>query len=300
MVALTRYPDYTVEEWARELNTIPHEMTCRLGPRRETGLRRRAMMNALATLGRYSLSAVQEVGKIAIFSVQGLKNCLVPTFYFKEIWRQLVTVGFYSLPIVALTALFAGMIIALQCYVGFTRFNAEGAVATVVVICITRELAPVFVGLMVAAQVGSAMSAELSSMKVSDQIDALRTLGVSPFKFLVAPRMIAGITMLPLLVLIADIIGILGGFLIGTMVLGFSSGSYITQTIQNLEAIDVISGVVKTAVFGFLISVLGCYHGFNSDVGARGVGNATTNAVVASCIGVLALDYLLTAVFFGK
>ena len=257
-------------------------------------------MNMLATLGRYSLATVQEVGRISIFAAKGFRSCFTPPFYYKEIWRHMVVIGFYSLPIVALTAIFAGMIIALQTYVGFTRFNAEGAVATVVVICITRELGPVFAGLMVTGRVSSAMAAEIGSMKVTDQIDALTTLGVDPFKFLVAPRMIAGIVMVPFLVLIADIIGVMGGFLVSTTVLDFSVGSYITQTVQNLEAIDIISGLVKAAFFGFCLSTFGCYHGFYSDVGARGVGNATTSAVVASCIGVLALDYLLTALFFGK
>lgn len=257
-------------------------------------------MQMLALLGRYSLATVREVGKISIFTAKGLKSCFTPPFYFKEILRHFIVVGFYSLPIVALTALFAGMIIALQTYVGFTRFNAEGAVASVVVICIIRELGPVFAGLMVTGRVGSAIAAEIGSMKVSDQIDALITLGVDPFKFLVAPRMIAGMLMVPFLVLIADIIGVMGGFLISTTVLDFSVGSYINQTVQNLEAIDVISGLVKASFFGLCMSAFGCYHGFNSDVGAKGVGNATTSAVVASSIGVLVLDYLLTAVFFGK
>lgn len=257
-------------------------------------------MNMLATLGRYSLATVQEVGKISIFAAKGFRTCFVSPFYFKEIFRHMIVIGFYSLPIVALTAVFAGMIMALQTYVGFTRFNAEGAVATVVVISITRELGPVFAGLMVTARVSSAMAAEIGSMKVTDQIDALTTLGVDPFKFLVAPRMIAGVLMVPFLVLIADIIGVMGGFLISTTVLDFSVGSYITQTVQNLEMIDIISGLVKAAFFGFCMATFGCYHGFYSDVGARGVGNATTSAVVSSCIMVLALDYLLTAVFFGK
>ncbi|MBE6447513.1 MAG: ABC transporter permease [Alphaproteobacteria bacterium] len=257
-------------------------------------------MNVLATLGKYSLATLREIGSVSIFAIRGLISCFTPPFYFKEIWRNIVVVGFYSLPIVALTAMFAGMIIALQCYVGFTRFNAEGAIATVVLICITRELAPVFAGLMVTGRVGSSIAAEIGSMRVSDQIDALTTLGVDPMKFLVAPRIIASVLMMPFLVFIADIIGVMGGFLISTTVLEFSVGSYLAQTVQNLEMIDVISGLVKAAFFGFCMACFGCYHGFYSDLGAKGVGNATTSAVVASCIGVLALDYLLTAVFFGK
>ena len=258
------------------------------------------MMRVIATLGKYSLATVQEIGKISMFSARGFKSCFAPPFYFREIWRHMVVVGFYSLPIVALTALFAGMTIALQTYVGFTRFNAEGAIATVVVISITRELGPVFAGLMVTGRVCSAIAAEIGSMKVSDQIDALTTLGVDPFKFLVAPRMIAGAIMLPFLVLIADLIGVMGGFLVATESLDFSVGSYINQTVVNLQSIDVISGLIKASFFGLCATIFGCYHGFESDVGARGVGNATTSAVVASCIGVLALNCLLTTVFFGK
>ncbi|MDR1982806.1 MAG: ABC transporter permease [Holosporaceae bacterium] len=257
------------------------------------------MFRPLATLGKYTLATLNEIGKVSVFAVHGIKNCFIPPFYFKEILHQIMVVGFYSLPIVGLTAVFAGMVLALQTYVGFTRFNAEGAVASVVVISITRELGPVFAGLMVAGRVSSSIAAEIGSMRVSEQIDALLTLRVDPFKFLVAPRIIAGVLMVPFLVLIADIIGVMGGFLVSTTLLDFSTGSYISQTIQNMMAIDVISGLVKAATFGLAVSIFGCFHGFYSDLGARGVGNATTSAVVSSCIGILVLNYLLTALFFG-
>jgi phospholipid/cholesterol/gamma-HCH transport system permease protein len=257
------------------------------------------MHKSLATLGEYTLATLNEVGRVSIFALNGIKNCFLPPFYFQEIFRQMMAVGFYSLPIVGLTAVFAGMVLALQTYVGFARFNGEGAVASVVVISITRELGPVFAGLMVAGRVSSSIAAELGSMRVSEQIDALITMRVNPFKFLVAPRIIAGVFMAPFLVLVADIIGVMGGFLVSTTLLDFSSGSYIAQTVQNMEMMDVISGLVKAAAFGFSVAIFGCYHGFYSDLGARGVGNATTSAVVSSCIGILVLNYLLTALFFG-
>ncbi|MDR1551192.1 MAG: ABC transporter permease [Holosporaceae bacterium] len=257
------------------------------------------MHNPLATLGKYTLATLYEVGSVFLFSLKGLKSCFAPPLYLREIFRQMLVVGFYSLPIVGLTAVFAGMVLALQTYVGFTRFNAEGAVASVVVISITRELGPVFAGLMVAGRVSSSIAAEIGSMRVSEQIDALMTLRVDPFKFLVVPRMLAGVFMVPFLVLVADIIGVMGGFLVSTTLLDFSTGSYIAQTVQNMEAIDVISGLVKASAFGFSVAIFGCYHGFYSDLGARGVGNATTSAVVSSCIGILVLNYLLTALFFG-
>jgi phospholipid/cholesterol/gamma-HCH transport system permease protein len=240
-----------------------------------------------------------EVGKTSVFALKSLKSCLLPPFFFREIFHQLIVIGFYSLPIVGLTAIFAGMVLALQTYVGFTRFGAESAVASVVVISITRELGPVFAGLRVAGRVSSSIAAEIGSMQVSEQIDALRTLRVDPYRFLVAPRIIASILMLPLLVLVADVIGVMGGFLVSTTLLDFSVGSYIAQTVKNMAMVDVISGLVKSAFFGFCLSCFGCYHGFYSELGARGVGDATTGAVVSSCIGILVLNYLLTALFFG-
>ncbi len=257
------------------------------------------MLRFITTLGEYSLAVLEEIGSITVFAIRGIKSCFTPPFFFKEIFRQMMAIGFYSLPIVGMTAIFAGMVLALQTYVGFARFGAESAVASVVVVSLTRELGPVFAGLMVAGRMSSSIAAEIGSMKVSEQIDALLTLGVDPFKMLVAPRIIAGVTMLPILVLIADIIGVMGGFLESTAALNFSAGSYINQTVHSLHGIDVISGLVKASVFGFLITCFGCYHGFNSDLGARGVGNATTIAVVASCISILVVTFLLTSFFFG-
>ncbi|MDR2107676.1 MAG: ABC transporter permease [Holosporaceae bacterium] len=257
------------------------------------------MIGSLATLGRYTVATLAEVGHVFIFSVKGLRSCFIPPFYFREIIRQMKVIGFYSVPIVGLTAIFAGMVLALQTHVGFTRFDAGDAVASVVVISITRELGPVFAGLMVAGRVSSSVAAEIGSMRVSEQIDALTVLGVNPFKFLIAPRIITGILTLPLLVLVADVIGVMGGFLVSVTMLNFSTGAYISQTLHAMQSIDVISGLVKAAAFGFCITTLGCYHGFYSDLGARGVGNATTAAVVFSCITILVFNYLLTALFFG-
>ncbi len=256
-------------------------------------------MSFLATLGRYSLNSLQEIGRVFIFACTGLRCCFAPPFFLREIIHQLISIGFYCLPIVGVTAIFAGMVLALQTYIGCARWNAESAVAGVVVIGLTRELGPVFAGLMVAGRMSSSIAAEIGSMRVSEQIDALRTLHVDPIRFLVVPRIIAGITMMPFLVLIADIVGIMGGFLVSTTVLNFAIGSYINQTVHSLEMIDVISGLVKASVFGFALTILGCYHGFYSDLGAKGIGNATTGAVVSASILILILNYMLTALFFG-
>jgi phospholipid/cholesterol/gamma-HCH transport system permease protein len=209
-------------------------------------------------------------------------------------------IGFFSLPVVALTALFTGMVLALQSYTGFSRFGAESAIASVVVLSVTRELGPVLAGLMVSGRAGAAMAAELGTMRVTDQIDALSTLSTDPMKYLVAPRLLAGIIALPLLVVLADILGVAGGYLVAVRKLGFSSGTYLNSTFANLEVQDVLSGLIKASVFGFIIALMGCFNGYRSKGGAQGVGTATTSAVVSASILILALDYILTQILFVK
>ncbi|HRJ60069.1 MAG TPA: ABC transporter permease [Azospirillaceae bacterium] len=256
-------------------------------------------MNFLATIGRTFLVFLEATGALALFTSRALSHCVRPPFYVRQILRQMIDIGYYSLPVVGLTALFTGMVLALQSYSGFSRFQAEGAIATVVVLSVTRELGPVLAGLMVAGRIGAAMAAEIGTMRVTEQIDALSTLATNPYKYLVAPRLIAGATMLPLLVMIADIIGVFGGFLVAVYRLDFNAAVYITNTWQFLEFIDVVSGLVKASVFGFMVSLMGCYFGYNSKGGAQGVGRATTNAVVAASILILVFNYLITGMFFS-
>ncbi|CAO5680080.1 MAG: Intermembrane phospholipid transport system permease protein MlaE [Holosporales bacterium] len=254
----------------------------------------------LQSIGIFVLSFLRRVGHVSYFIYQGFFDGLKPPYYGRQIREQCLQIGFYSLPVVGLTAIFSGMVLALQSYTGFSRFSAESAIATVVVLSMTRELGPVLAGLMVAGRVGSSMAAELGTMRVTEQIDALSTLSTNPFKILIFPRLIAGLCMLPILVLIADIIGVFGGYLIGVYKLGFNPGIYLQQTIKYLKAEDVISGLMKAAAFGFSISLMGCYHGFYSDRGAAGVGRATINAVVSASILILILNYTLTALLFFK
>jgi phospholipid/cholesterol/gamma-HCH transport system permease protein len=192
------------------------------------------------------------------------------------------------------------MVLALQSYTGFSRFSAEGAVATVVVLSVTRELGPVISGLMVAGRVGAAIAAEIGTMRVTDQIDALTTLSTDPLRYLVLPRLLAGVITLPMLVLVADIIGVFGGYLVGVYKLGFNPQAYLNGTWQHLEAMDLVSGLVKAAVFGFIVALMGCYQGYHSSGGAQGVGRATTHAVVSASILILLVDYLITAAFFSR
>ncbi len=254
----------------------------------------------LSTIGRLFLTFLGAIGGLTLFTANAITHSVTPPFYVRLLVRQMIVVGYYSLPVVGLTALFTGMVLALQIYTGSSRFNAEGAVATIVVIGITRELGPVLAGLMVAGRVGAAMAAEIGTMRVTEQIDALTTLSTSPFKYLVAPRLIAATLMLPILVLVADIIGVFGGYIVSTQKLGFNPATYLKNTFEFLEAIDVISGLVKAAAFGFIIALMGCYSGYNSKGGAQGVGSATTNAVVTASILILASNYIITELFFAR
>jgi phospholipid/cholesterol/gamma-HCH transport system permease protein len=261
------------------------------------------MMNPLdgaASVGRFTIGAVRGAGAATLFAGTGLSHLLRPPFYGRMVLQQFIEFAFFSLPVVALTAVFSGMVIALQSYTGFARFNAESATASVVVLSVVRELAPVLAGLMVAGRVGAAMAAELGTMRVTDQIDALTTLSTNPMKYLVAPRLLAGLLALPLLVVIADILGVAGGFLVATVKLGFTPQAYLRATVDILETNDVVAGLTKACVFGFIVALMGCYHGYNSRGGAQGVGAATTNAVVSASILILAFDYVLTELFFAR
>ncbi len=257
-------------------------------------------LSLLAAVGRAVISACTETGKVAVFAGTGLSHIVRPPFYGRLFLNALLDIGYFSLPVVALTAVFTGMVLALQSYTGFARFSAQGAVANLVVLSVTRELGPVIGSLMVAGRVGAAMAAELGTMRVTDQIDALTTLSTNPMKYLVAPRLLAGTIALPLLVLVADILGVMGGYIVSTAKLGFNPSAYLTNTINFVQAEDVISGLVKAGVFGFVIALMGCYHGYNSKGGAQGVGAAATAAVVSASILILASDYVLTEMFFTR
>jgi phospholipid/cholesterol/gamma-HCH transport system permease protein len=258
------------------------------------------MLRFLAAIGAVFLGFLAATGRLAMFAGLALATAFTPPFYIRAILREMVNIGYFSLPVVGLTAIFTGMVLALQSYTGFSRFAAEGAVATVVVLSVTRELGPVISGLMVAGRVGAAMAAEIGTMRVTDQIDALTTLSADPLRYLVLPRLLAGVITLPLLVVVADIIGVFGGYLIGVYKLNFNPQAYLIGTREHLVTSDVVSCLVKAAVFGFIVTLMGCYHGYHSRGGAQGVGRATTYAVVSASILILVVDYLITAAFFGR
>lgn len=258
------------------------------------------MLSLVNQIGRRTINLSRSIGAFTTFLITVICGIFKLPIYFNLIYRQFLFIGFYSLPVVAMTAFFSGAVLALQSYTGFSRFSAESSIATVVVLSITRELGPVLAGLMVAGRVGAAIAAEIGTMKVTEQIDALYTLSTDPLKYLVIPRVIAAVIMLPCLVLIGDIIGVMGGYLVSVQKLGFNSSNYLTSTFKYLESIDVISGLVKAGAFGLIISVVSCYNGYHSDKGAKGVGSATTKAVVMSSIFILLSNYLITELFFKK
>lgn len=256
------------------------------------------LIKILALLGHIILNFIRQTGKISLFALHALKGLLSLPFYGKIFFQALLDIGFLSLPVVALTAIFAGGVVALQSYTGFSHYHAQNAIAGIVVLSITRELGPVLAGLMVAGRVGAALAAQIGTMRVTNQIDALHTLSTDPMKYLVTPRILAAMIALPLLIIIADILGVFGGFTVAVIKLSFSPSAYLHTTLNSLTTSDMMVGLVKAAVFGFIIALLGCYHGYHSKGGAEGVGAATTSTVVTSSILVLTFDYLLTDLFF--
>jgi len=253
----------------------------------------------LQKIGVGFLSFLASLGEVSCFAFKSTLACFQRPFYQGQLLKQFFHVGYLSFPVTGLTAIFSGMVLALQSYTGFSRFSAEGAVATVVVLSMTRELGPVLAGLMVAGRVGASLAAELGTMRVTEQIDALHTLSTNPFRYLIAPRLWACVISMPILVLSADAIGVFGGYLVCVHKLDFNAAGYIDQTFKYLEAKDVWSGLLKAAVFGYIIGLMACYHGFTSAGGAQGVGSATTKAVVSASVLILLFNYVLTALLFA-
>jgi len=252
-------------------------------------------MNLFAATGRLTLDALRETGRIATLAGKGATAMLARPFYWRAFFSALRRIGFTSLPVVGMTAIFTGAALALNIYEGSLLPNTEAFLPQILGVSIVRELGPVLAALMVAGRCSSAMAAEIGTMRVTEQIDALATLSVDPFKYLIAPRILATTIALPFLVLIADVIGVYGGYLVSVHALGFAPEIYIMNLIDFLSMDDVTSGLIKATVFGFLISVMGCYYGYTSRGGAGGVGAATRTAVVMAAIAVLASNYFMTS-----
>ncbi len=252
------------------------------------------------SLGGSAISLVKNIGLMGVFVSDTFRWLFRKPLRLHAAVEQMVEVGVNSFPVVFFTAMFTGMVLALQSYTGFKRFGAESMVGTVVGLSMTRELGPVLTALVVTGRAGSSMTAQLGTMRVTEQIDALYTLATNPIKYLVVPRVIAGTIMLPLLTVVADFVGIMGGFAIGVFMLGANPVLYMEKTFEFMELNDVFSGIFKAMVFGFIISIVGCYEGFYTEGGAEGVGSATTRSVVLGFMLIFIANYILTALLFSN
>ena len=255
-------------------------------------------MNFLKSIGHRILCFTYETGNVLLLLYQTVVQMFIPPYDIRNIIRQMNEVGVKSIPVVLVTGLFTGMVLALQSYTGFKRFGAESLVGSVVALSMTREMGPVLTGLIVTGRAGAAMAAELATMRVTEQIDALETLATNPVKYLIVPRFIAGVIMLPALTVVSDIVGIFGGYAITVGLFDASPSQYWRRTWDFLETSDIYSGLIKACFFGACIALLSCYRGFYSSGGAEGVGKATTGAVVLSFMAILISDYFLSAWLF--
>lgn len=252
----------------------------------------------LEVLGRRTVVLLSQIGSLLVFFAQTLRWTASRPFYLKNLLKQMEQIGFNSIPVVLTTALSTGMVLAYQSYTGFKRFGAETLIGTVVSLSMTRELGPVLTGLMVAGRAGASIAAELGTMRVTEQIDALSTLATNPMKYLVVPRFLASTVMMFFLTTLGMLIGVIGGYFVGVKVLGTNPVTYVNNSIDFTEVTDIWFGLIKSLVFGAVIGVVSCYKGFNAEGGAEGVGKATTGAVVMSCMLILILDYFLSALLW--
>jgi phospholipid/cholesterol/gamma-HCH transport system permease protein len=256
------------------------------------------MLKIIEIIGRAVVRFAENLGRILILLFLTVRHLIFPPFEVRNTFKQMLEIGVRSLPVVLITAIFTGMVFALQTFTGFKRFGAEALVGTVVALSMTRELGPVLTALIVAGRAGAAMAAELGTMRVTEQIDALETLATNPVKYLIVPRFIAGLLMLPALSAVADIIGITGGYFVTVGLFKTSSIVYWKRTWDFLEMSDIYNGLIKSAFFGASIALISCYKGFYTRGGAEGVGKATTGAVVLSSMTILISDYFLSAWLF--
>ena len=241
---------------------------------------------------------LKELGSIGAMFVETVYQTFRKPFKLNYIFKQMEFIGVNSSVIVIITGVFTGMVLALQSYHGFRKFGGEGFVGATVALSMTRELGPVLTALMVTGRAGSAMAAELGTMRVTEQIDALTVMALNPVKYLVVPRVVAAFIMLPILTIISDFVGILGGYIVGVKLLGVNEGAFINKIIKHVELEDIYNGLIKAACFGIILSLVSCYKGFYTSGGAEGVGRSTTDAVVISSVSILISDYVLTSLMF--
>ncbi len=253
-------------------------------------------INSVRIIGRFFINFLLRLGSAFIFFIQSLYHCLVPPYYFSNVARQIIEIGFFSLPIVGLTGVFIGAAIVLQSSLSDPLINQEQIIPKLVTITIIKELGPVLISLIMVGKVGSSVAAEIGTMRITEQIDALTTLNINPFKYLIAPRILASIIVFPILTVCADLIGIFGGCITAVFEFNHNLNIYIKHTAQFFNTYDFITGLIKATVFGAIISVSSCYYGYHCKEGARGVGVATTSTVVLSSILIILANYIITLI----
>ncbi len=249
-------------------------------------------------IGKKVTTFLEDLGGIFSTFIQSIALLFVPPFRPKLFMKQMEFVGVESSFIVLLTGVFIGMVFALQSSYAFKLFGAQNLIGPSVALSLTREIGPILTALMVTGRVGSAMAAELGTMKVTEQIDALATMSINPIQYLITPRVLASIVMLPMLTVLFDFVGILGSYFMAVTLLGLNGQHFINNTVYALNYKDVYIGLIKAGVFGAIIAVVGCYKGYFARKGAEGVGKATTQAVVIASVSILVTDYFLTALLF--
>lgn len=253
------------------------------------------MISVVTYIGSVALDLCESLGKFALFFITAAKTFLSTKLNVRQLFLHMKQIGVDSSLIIALTGFSTGLALALQTNIGFRRFGIEEFIGTIVALGMTRELGPVLTGIMVTGRAGSAMAAEIGSMRISEQIDALRTLRINPFQYLVVPRMLAGAIILPFLAIFSMIFGVIGGYIYCVYIIGLNPESYISGIQQFVELSDINGGLIKSSCFGLILSWIGTYNGYQTSGGARGVGVATTRSVVLSSILILIANYFLSA-----
>lgn len=253
-------------------------------------------MTVVQYVGAWTLNLIEEMGQMVLFLMRAIAWFFRPPFRLGQIIKQLHFIGYKSTFVVVLTAVFTGMVLALQGYYSLRKFGSEALLGSAVALSMIRELGPVLASLMVTARAGSAMTAEIGIMRITEQIDALDTMAINPLQYLISPKIIAGIVAVPLLVGIFDIVGIWGGYLVGVQLLGVSAGSYWSSIESAVEWGDVWGGFIKSVSFGLIISWISCYKGYLTKMSSEGLGRATTESVVLCSVLILIWDYFLTSI----
>ncbi len=254
------------------------------------------LTDRVATLGSITLRGVAGLGNSGIFLAMALYNCVLPPFRGNRVVKELEFVGSKSFLIIFVTSLFTGMVLGLQGYYTLNKFGSEGMLGSVVALSIIRELGPVLCALMVAGRAGSAMTAEIGIMKITDQVPALEMMGIDPIGYIISPKLLAALVSLPLLTSFFDLVGIFGGYLVGVKLLGVNEGAYFGEMVSATEFHDIFGGFIKAISFGLLIAWIATYSGYTSEPTTEGVSNATTRTVVISSVAILIMDYILTSI----